>query len=885
MTRRESYYRGGNEIDDGVTGFVGILRQLGDLAQLAADVFQGLHDEAMATSQRGHHLALRLKRLDQHLPALHKDYSVCSCSHKKLEHCLFVASNIDRVQWRANVLLKRGVVAGGIIPGFIFESIHRCRGPPQLSLLDKFDPHGEGACLKRYTDPSFFRSHSACSTKLIQQRIQTAKTPPKMLVSFLQEPRPTFQCSDNSRLPKAAQYSGTMYCNTFFLPVFSPHCFPDAQLRAISFRPEICASAQGSLSMFQQLKCRQANGSLRPRTHSFQSEASSEVSIPSTGSPEPNTKAVTKYITVCGGTASVSEERSCELERTSSFEAWLSPNAPILRHDENEITEEEEEAPLRYTCNNGLVVHARANASNMANCKKDSNSYSYKKAVSKRSRYRGGVELIASRVSRLLFGKRQDPLAAADSFRYIPAKVHELKYDAIRDNDSYELEPNANREGDIAPPSPDALFHVLTDHRYVHTTKASSEDVPAALAEAASVSLPGTTEQSDDPYEACYDALLDEVLRQPIAHEEHNGSSVHKPCSTRSITQEHFGPDERHVLSPSMPSSTSVLPGNVCSEGAAKDVVPPPPPIPPMQWLSVKAHSGSTATNHAAGSNCLLPDPVIKQLETEIVQESILASHTEIARPSASDVKYTVDISNRDRICGHEFPEKDSEEIHHQDSFRNCAFQPSEALQTGNGDSDCNGKHKLSTEKLGESYRDLYRMGEVISATHSNEPQVDAQNSLDHHIEEERNSNVHVESVFFSAVQQLTNMNPPSVPRPKYSLLEVGFQDRSTLCFFLVFLSATARDLYTLTTKCLQVRTTPGLIYPSRKLSGQKSILVEEMNDKSYSLKPVPGSGSNVTVDHRNSKVATIMQRADHMRQARADNNDIDTEDSWSDSE
>ncbi|KAG8099018.1 hypothetical protein GUJ93_ZPchr0013g37674 [Zizania palustris] len=727
---RESYYGGGIELDDGgVAGFVGILRQLGDLAQLAADVFQGLHDEAMATSQRGHHLALRLKQLDQHSPALHHQdcCSVCSCiSHKKFEHCLCVASNTacvaERVQWRANVMLKRGVVAGGIIPAFIFERIHRCRRPPQLSLLDKFDPHGEGACLKRYTDPSFFRSDSACSTKLIQ----TTKAPPKV-----------------------------------------------------------------------------------------QSEASSQVNVPSTGSPEPTTK----DIKACGGTgtgtASASGERSCELERTSSFEAWLSPNAPIVRHDENEITEEEEEeeeAPLRYACNN---------------CKEDSNTYNLyncNKAVSsKRSRYRGGVELIASRVSRLLFGKRKDPLAPADSFRYIPTK-----------SKLHELEPDTNREGDIAPapapPSPDALLHVLTDHRYVHTTKGSSEDVPA-LAEAASVPLPTATKQSDDPYEACYDALLDEVLRQPIARQERNGSSVDKPCSPRSITQEHFGPDERQVL------STSVPPGNA-------DVVPPLPPIPPMQWLSVKAHSGSRvtspkirsfrpqspATNHAAGSNCLLPDPVMKQLETEIVQESILASHTEIACPSDSDVNSTVDISSRDRICRHEFPGKDSEEIRHQDSFRNCAFQPSEGeiLKTrpeladkksdprveiqiqrgekhqtvsGNGDSDCNDKHKLSTEGLGESYRDLHRMGDIVSATHCNEPQVDAHNSLlDHHIDEEHDGNVHVESVFFSAVQQLTNMNPPSVPRPKYSLLEV--------------------------------RTTPGLIYPSRKLSGQKSILVQEMNDK-----------------------------------------------------
>jgi hypothetical protein len=37
------------------------------------------------------------------------------------------------------------------------DSYEECRGPPRLFLLDKFDISGAGACLKRYTDPSFVR--------------------------------------------------------------------------------------------------------------------------------------------------------------------------------------------------------------------------------------------------------------------------------------------------------------------------------------------------------------------------------------------------------------------------------------------------------------------------------------------------------------------------------------------------------------------------------------------------------------------------------------------------------------------------------------------------------------------------------------------------------
>ncbi|XBI98752.1 hypothetical protein VPH35_018956 [Triticum aestivum] len=52
------------------------------------------------------------------------------------------------------------IVVGGTRPCSIAKLIQGRRGPPQLSMLDKYDAGGEGACLKRYTDPSF-RTHSA----------------------------------------------------------------------------------------------------------------------------------------------------------------------------------------------------------------------------------------------------------------------------------------------------------------------------------------------------------------------------------------------------------------------------------------------------------------------------------------------------------------------------------------------------------------------------------------------------------------------------------------------------------------------------------------------------------------------------------------------------
>uniref|UniRef100_A0A0E0LQ39 Protein SCAR n=1 Tax=Oryza punctata TaxID=4537 RepID=A0A0E0LQ39_ORYPU len=842
--------RGSDDDDDGgvlVDGFVAILRQLGDLAQLAAEVFQGMHDQVMAVSTRGRQLTLRLNQLD-HAAAAAQDSSSSSSFFCHKDYYLFVASNIDRVHWRANLILKQGVVAGGnnSLPSIFFERIDRCRGPPKLSLLDKYDADGEGACLKRYTNPSFFTSYSACSTKLIHQRIQMAKQPPKLLL----ETKPTFQSSDsdNSRPQKASQCSDSM--------------------------PEMDAS-HGFLSMFRQLKYRQTNGSPRPQMHNFQNEASSSgLNISLNCSPESNIKVTQDIAASTTGTDPFSEERNLDLERTSSFEAWLSPNAHNIQHDQIA-----EEMP-HYTCNNGFVNHVTPNdaigATNNANCKDDSNTY--KKAVSKRSRYKGGMEFIASRVSsfpRKLFAKKQDPhpLSVADSFRNMTSKILELKCNNIRDNDSNDM-GSINREELLAGEngehsSPDALFHhVSTERRYMHATRASSEDVPA-LAEVASDEK-AKQEHSDDAREASYDKLLDEELHQSVVRQERNGSSVPQVCSTTRFSQQEC-------------------------EVPGKDMVPP---LPPMQWLSsIKVHSGSTVAssprlktlrpqspavlNQAGGRS--YSHPVRKQLETDNVQArghfGILASHTEMAQTSASDVKSAADISNTNGICRYGFPGKDSEEIRHQEKDivqpsegeilktteeiceptvqsdesppeQHSEIQPQreEIHQTGNGDSDCNNR------------RNLRASTEV--PTHSSGPQIDVHNSLDHPTDRESNTNVHVESVFFSAVEQLTKMNPPPVPRPKYSILQVGFQDRST------------------------VRTAPGLIYPSRRLSGEICKLPEQINAKvSYDLKPALERSSNVTVDHSNTKVATILQRVDHIRQAHADNYDIDSEVSWSDSD
>lgn len=55
-----------------VAGLVGILRQLGDLAEFAAEVFHGLQEQVMVTSSRSNKLVARVQKIEAALPPLEK---------------------------------------------------------------------------------------------------------------------------------------------------------------------------------------------------------------------------------------------------------------------------------------------------------------------------------------------------------------------------------------------------------------------------------------------------------------------------------------------------------------------------------------------------------------------------------------------------------------------------------------------------------------------------------------------------------------------------------------------------------------------------------------------------------------------------------------------
>ncbi|KAJ1293002.1 hypothetical protein BS78_01G034400 [Paspalum vaginatum] len=150
-----------------MAGLVGVLRQLGDLAEFAAEIFHDLHEDVMATASRGHGLMLRLQQLEAEFPAVEKAI-ISQTDHSNYPHD-------DGADWHANVQIKQNMITQGDMPRFILDSYEECRGPPHLFTLDKFDVAGAGASLKRYSDPSFFKTEHA--SNMIETDVLIEKKP------------------------------------------------------------------------------------------------------------------------------------------------------------------------------------------------------------------------------------------------------------------------------------------------------------------------------------------------------------------------------------------------------------------------------------------------------------------------------------------------------------------------------------------------------------------------------------------------------------------------------------------------------------------------------------------------------------------------------------
>ncbi|KAJ8465348.1 hypothetical protein OPV22_027900 [Ensete ventricosum] len=150
-----------------VAGLVGILRQLGDLTEFAADVFHDLHEQVTATAARGRKISTRIQNIEFALPFVEKAVK----GQQSHIHFAYVAGS----KWHARLRDEKSHLVPSELPYFMIESYEECHEPPQLYLLDKFDHHGTGACLKRYSDPSYFRRVWAASETEKAEGLQREK--------------------------------------------------------------------------------------------------------------------------------------------------------------------------------------------------------------------------------------------------------------------------------------------------------------------------------------------------------------------------------------------------------------------------------------------------------------------------------------------------------------------------------------------------------------------------------------------------------------------------------------------------------------------------------------------------------------------------------------
>ncbi|XP_042477998.1 SCAR-like protein 2 isoform X2 [Macadamia integrifolia] len=77
--------------------------------------------------------------------------------------------------WHRKMRTEKNHLIYSDLPKFLVESYEECRDPPHLHLLDKFDTGGSGACMKRYSDPSFFGRVLASSATTDVDKVKREK--------------------------------------------------------------------------------------------------------------------------------------------------------------------------------------------------------------------------------------------------------------------------------------------------------------------------------------------------------------------------------------------------------------------------------------------------------------------------------------------------------------------------------------------------------------------------------------------------------------------------------------------------------------------------------------------------------------------------------------
>ncbi|KAI9198792.1 hypothetical protein LWI28_022188 [Acer negundo] len=151
----------------------------------------------MTTASRSHKLMVRVQHIEASLPPLEKAV-LAQTSHI---HFAYTAGS----EWHPRIQLEQNHFVYNDLPRFIMDSYEECRDPPRFYMLDKFDAGGTGSCLKRYSDPTFFKRVSGSSIEATAE-----KNPRDKKARKSKKKRSSQRNGEISRVASLSNHSGRM---------------------------------------------------------------------------------------------------------------------------------------------------------------------------------------------------------------------------------------------------------------------------------------------------------------------------------------------------------------------------------------------------------------------------------------------------------------------------------------------------------------------------------------------------------------------------------------------------------------------------------------------------------------------------------------------------
>lgn len=148
----------------------GLMEQMALLFSFSTKLFEGLVEDATKTSERIKSITQRVDVLVDQVPQTQHFVQTIDPS---------VTFGYQRLEYNNEQQEDQQLFSPQTLPLSVKDSWDRCKPPPNLALLDVFDP--SSSCLKKYTNPNFFIEQWA---EEMVRPLSTKKKKKKSLMPF-----------------------------------------------------------------------------------------------------------------------------------------------------------------------------------------------------------------------------------------------------------------------------------------------------------------------------------------------------------------------------------------------------------------------------------------------------------------------------------------------------------------------------------------------------------------------------------------------------------------------------------------------------------------------------------------------------------------------------